>query len=272
VTSTIVSRFVLCVVCLAIFADGRTGAQEPPATGGEIDRRVENIERTQQTVFVELGALKKELGELRTELMDIASRAGGKTAPLPKTKVSLQGAPTKGNPAATVAVIEFADFQCPYCAAFFRITLPAIEDAYIDSGKVLFAFRHLPLVEIHPRALPAARAASCAGDQGRFWEYHNRLFTDPTALDDETLMAYAAALGLDRGRFGKCLGGSDSASRIQQEASAAAVILVAAGTPTFLVGRLNSDGSVAVSDRIDGMREFEVFRRVIDGLLEATGQ
>jgi protein-disulfide isomerase len=270
VNSIAVPRFALCVVCLAILADGRTGAQEPTASGAGSDARVERIERTQERVLLELRALTAQLGDLRAALGVVSSRPGRPATPAVNTKVSLFGAPTRGTPAAPVAIIEYADFQCPYCAVFFQTTLPAIEDAYIETGKVLFAFRHLPLVEIHPRALPAGRAARCAADQGRFWEYHNRLFSDPTALDDESLMTTATAVGLDAGRFRECLGSAESAARIQQEASAAAGLLVAAGTPTFLVGRLSSDGSVAVSDRIDGTREFEVFQRVLDRLLEVT--
>jgi protein-disulfide isomerase len=269
VTSIAVRRPALCVVCLAILA-GRITAQEPTMSGAGKDARIERIERTQEKLLLELRALTAQLGDLRAALSVVSSRSGRAATPAAKTKVSLLGAPTRGKPAAPVAIIEYADFQCPYCAVFFRMTLPAIEHAYIETGKVLFAFRHLPLVEIHPRALPAGRAAGCAANQGRFWEYHDRLFTDPAALDDETLMATATAVGLDAGRFRECFGSAESTARIQQEASAAAGLLVAAGTPTFLIGRLNPDGSVAVSDRVDGTREFEVFQRVLDRLLETT--
>ena len=98
--------------------------------------------------------------------------------PIPAEPVSLEGAPILGAAAAKVAIIEFSDFECPYCARFFQDALPELRAKYIDTGKVRLAFRHLPL-PMHQRARAAAEAAECARRQSRFWEFHDQFFTNP---------------------------------------------------------------------------------------------
>src|SRR3989344_1487036 len=84
--------------------------------------------------------------------------------------------PTKGDKNAPIVMLEFSDFQCPFCAKFWAETLPQIEKNYVDTGKVYFVYKDFPLSEIHPFAQQAAEAALCAGEQGKFWEYHDKLF------------------------------------------------------------------------------------------------
>jgi len=85
--------------------------------------------------------------------------------------------PVKGNPDATVTIVEFSDFQCPFCQRFHQTTLPLILENYVDTGKVKFVYRDFPIQSIHPNgAIPTALAAECADEQGMFWEYHDRLF------------------------------------------------------------------------------------------------
>lgn len=116
-----------------------------------------------------------------------------------------------GDPSAPVKIVEFGDYQCPGCAAFATRVKPALKAWYLDTGKAQFIYYDYPLTEIHPHAVLAARAARCAGDQDRFWDYHDVLYarqsswafsrTAPTALFAE----YAAELGLDRGAFDACV-------------------------------------------------------------------
>lgn len=115
--------------------------------------------------------------------------------PLPASPISLTDANVRGSASATVALLEFSDFQCPYCGRLARETIPAIEEKYVTPGKVMLAFKHFPLSEIHSAARLAAEAAECAGSQGKFWEFHNGLFALPSDLSKEGIWAAAKRIG-----------------------------------------------------------------------------
>jgi len=95
---------------------------------------------------------------------------------LDRKEVDLAGSPTKGESSAKVKIVEFSDFECPYCVRFYSQTFDRIQKEYVDTGKILFAYKQFPL-SFHQNAQKAAEASLCAGEQGRFWEYHNSLFT-----------------------------------------------------------------------------------------------
>jgi protein-disulfide isomerase len=143
-----------------------------------------------------------------------ATRTGGAAPPpppvelpLPAEPVSLEGAALKGSEAASVAMIEFAEFECPYCLRFVQNTLPALTTKYIDTGQVLFALRHFPLEAIHQQAFKASEAAECAGRQGRFWEMHDAVFDGSDQLDPASLLGRARAIGVNVDAFEACLAG-----------------------------------------------------------------
>lgn len=99
----------------------------------------------------------------------------GSVAPA-KVDVNIDGAYSKGSNDAKVTIVEFSDFQCPYCARFYSETLGQIIKDYVDTGKVRFVYKHFPLISIHPLAQKAGEAAACAGEQGKFWEMHDLMF------------------------------------------------------------------------------------------------
>ncbi len=193
-------------------------------------------------------------------------------APLPTEPVSLEGAALRGSRTAPVVLIEYSDFQCPFCGMFVRDTLPALVDKYVTPGRVLLAFRHFPLRSIHPFAGKAAEAAACAGMQHRFWEMHDRLFADQKRLDAPDLLADAAAIGLDKGIFTACLDGQEVRAVHADELSAQA--LAVTGTPTFFVGRIQADGKVRVVDRLSGAGSSAQFEQALDRAIGTgtTGQ
>jgi len=184
--------------------------------------------------------------------------------PLPKTPVALTGTQSRGSPTAHIGVLEFSDFQCPFCATFATTQMPDIVRDYVDSGRVLLSFHHLPLTALHPRAEAAAAAAECAGAQGKFWEMHDILFANPKALAVDDLNQRARDLQLDLGQFSGCLG--KGASLGQSRGQALAAELRITGTPTFLVGRLESDHRLTVTRRIAGANGAEI-RQELDRLL-----
>jgi len=108
--------------------------------------------------------------------------------------VSIAGNLIMGKKDAPVTMIEFSDYQCPFCRRFFETTLPTLKAEYVETGKVRYVFRDFPLDQIHPHARKAAEAAHCAGDQGKYWEMHDLLFQNPQALRVESLKTHARSL------------------------------------------------------------------------------
>ena len=180
--------------------------------------------------------------------------------------VSKDDDPMKGNPNAPLTIIEFSDFQCPFCNRFYQETLPLIEEHYINTGKVNFVYRDMPLA-IHDNAIPAHIAAECANVQGSFWEYHDMLFDrmsewdklNPVDLENQ-LKAYAQELNLDPS-FDTCIKSSTIAQEVQKDYSQATGY-GATGTPTFFVGN-DDEGYVKLS----GAQPFSAFVSVIDSKL-----
>lgn len=185
--------------------------------------------------------------------------------PLPARPVSIEGASIKGVPDARVAIISYSDFQCPFCARFATGTMMELQRTYLDTGKALLVFKHLPLENIHPHALKAAEGAECAADQGRFWPMHDVMFANQKTLQAENLQRWALELGLESARFNECLTGG-TRERIKRDMQEAAEFGIS-GTPAFLIGRVEARGLVKVTDRIAGSRPFADFEAVVSRLL-----
>jgi protein-disulfide isomerase len=160
-------------------------------------------------------------------------------------------------------MLEFADFDCAFCKQFARDILPTISREYIDSGKLLLAFRHFPS-PLHPDAAVAGAGADCAGEQGRFWEMHDRLFKDGLSLGSATVNTLAVRLGLDVRAFDTCLRGSGRAAVLTD--SALAEKLGIRGTPAFLLGSLRADGRVSVKSVLPGLVGLDRFRAAIESI------
>jgi protein-disulfide isomerase len=178
--------------------------------------------------------------------------------------MSLDGAPLHGHPSARIGVIEYSDFECPFCGKFATATYPTIVKAYVETGKVQFAFRHLPLKQ-HPLAMKAAEAAECSRRQGRFWPMHDALFTMPRALDSDSLLAKAKTLGLDSGQFQRCMDG-EAITRVRQDVAEAQALGIT-GTPTFLFGTIEPDGRLKVVRRESGAIPAKAFAGMLDDLV-----
>jgi len=130
---------------------------------------------------------------------------------LAQTIINLDGARVAGAKNAKVTMVEFADYQCPFCARHFRETFSLIEKDYLRTGKVKYAFFDFPLEHSHPQAFQAAVAAYCAGEEGKYWEMHARLFTHQQELLEKDLLHHAQAIGLDPSKFERCLNNEESA-------------------------------------------------------------
>jgi protein-disulfide isomerase len=192
-----------------------------------------------------------------------------RTRPVATEPVSLDDASLKGSATARVVLIEYADFECPYCAAFARDTMPLLETHYVTPGKVLIAFRHLPLQTIHRHAWKAAEAAECARRQGKFWQMHDLLFQNQRQLDEASLEDRGQIIGLEIAQFRNCLKNNQAAPSIKKDLSMAAMMNIS-GTPTFLFGALRPDGRVQVVQRAAGALDFKAIASMLEKLLQPT--
>jgi len=184
-------------------------------------------------------------------------------------KLNIAGAAAKGNENAGLTLIEFSDFECPFCARYFRDTQPQLERDYISTGKVRHVFRHFPLTEVHPHAVKAAEAAECARLQGKFWELHDLLFANQKLLDTPSLLNHARASGLDMKAFEPCLNGQATVT-VRSDLDFGTRNGISA-TPTFFLGFAQKDGSVHVVEQIVGAKPYAEFQSVLDRLLAQAG-
>jgi protein-disulfide isomerase len=161
-----------------------------------------------------------------------------------RVKVETAGSPSLGPAEAPVKIVEFSDFQCPYCSRL-STTLEAVLGKY--GKQVQLVYRHFPLNDIHPYAEKAAEASLCAADQGHFWEMHHLLFQSQNQLKDEDLKAMAARLSLDSEAFGRCLSSGKSSAKITQDFNDGIRLGVGSTPALFINGRFLS-GAVQLAD------------------------
>ena len=227
-----------------------------------LKKQVQALEEGQQQILQQLRELKKLL-----EARPMPPAAGSS----PLATLNVRGEPFKGEAGARIAIVEYSDFECPFCGKYSREIYPQIIDRYVKTGKVRYYFRDLPL-PIHPNALPAALAARCAGDQGKFWEMHDSLFANQDALSPKDLADRAAALGLDQPRFTDCFTRAKYADAIRRVASGARQMGID-GTPAFAIGQVRPDGEVITVNQVAlGADSFEEFKAVLDEVLAAAAQ
>ncbi len=178
---------------------------------------------------------------------------------------NMAGDAYRGDLNAKVTVVEFSDFQCPFCRQHSEETQPALDEQFVDSGEVLWIFKHFPL-SIHPQAPAAGAAAECAGDQGKFWEMHAALFANQDkwgVSDPEPIFKdLAAELGLDADAFNACLADGEAADRVASDMQDGAPYVQ--GTPTFIV-LSNGGGQI-----IPGALPLETFQQVLQEAVDAA--
>jgi protein-disulfide isomerase len=230
---------------------------------------VEALKKQIQDLTAGQIAIQKQLEEIRALLKErpaAAAPAPAPSGPAPGTVVGTASAPTEGAESAKVTLVEFSDFQCPFCARFHNNTLPQIQKEYVETGKVRHVFRNLPLESIHPQSFKAHEAALCASDQGKYWEMHNLLFANQQALAPDQLVGHAKTLGLDAAAFQKCLDSGKQAARIRTDLEEAGRLGVN-GTPAFLVGVAMPDGKVKTVRFVSGARPYADFKAAIEAAL-----
>ncbi len=227
----------------------------------------------------DLKALRKDVEELKQaqksmqqQLERIMSVVSGKQGAqgVENVVLNLDGLPSVGKKEAKVTLVEFTDYQCPFCARYASQTFPQILADYINSGKVRYIVRDFPLDSIHPAAEKASEAAHCAGEQGKYWEMRQRLFDNQRALGPKDLSAYAQALSLDGIKFAQCLDNGKYASLVHKNAAEGQSAGVE-GTPTFFLGMTDkNDSKLKVSKALRGAYPYAAFKEAIDSLLSSA--
>jgi protein-disulfide isomerase len=244
------------VLCCSALVFCQSGQAQQPTDLSTLKKQIDTLERQQRLIL-------KKLDEL---VSGSPSQSGMNPTALTATEIG--GEVFKGEAGAKVAVIEYADFECPFCGQYERDTFPQVSKNYIETGKIKYLYRDLPLH--HPHAMAAARASHCAGDQGKYWNMHDTLFANQANLADDHLSELAGTLGLDAGTFTKCLAGDKFTDQIQASVAGANKLGINA-TPAFVIGTLDKDGkTVKINKRIIGAVGYDTLKTELDAALASV--
>jgi len=240
---------------LAVLALMMAGCTQPDSTSRE-----------------DIAALKAGQQEIRAELAEIRKLLEPKAPPSRVAEIDLAmnitGDPVQGDSEAPLVIVEYTDYQCPFCARHANAVLPLIKKEYVDTGKVRYVARDFPL-PFHKQAGKAGEAAHCAGDQGKYWEMHDQLFDNQKALAEEQLVGYAGNAGLDAAEFKRCLDSGKYADKVAQNIAEARKADIN-GTPSFVIGYPGAGaGEVQGARLLRGALDYASFQQVFDELLAA---
>lgn len=209
----------------------------------------------------------KQLTKLFQEFVDLAKAPESPARPPTPVslKVDIKDSPVIGDDKAPVTIVEFTDFQCPFCKKFHEETFPTIREKYISTGKVRLVSRDLPLPpEMHPNALQAAEAGRCAGEQHQFWEMRNWMQSNPDKLDLDSLRNHAIDLKLDLNQYRECMATAKYRKAVEADRDFATKNSLN-GTPAFVIGKSSSDFE---GETLVGALPLANFEAKIDELLK----
>lgn len=221
----------------------------------------------------DLESLKQGQSEIQKELQEIKTLLRGRVAAAPpepqNVVLGVKDDPFKGEKNAKITLVEFSDYQCPFCSRHFRETMPQLEREYVSTGKLKYVFRNFPIESIHPQAFKAHEAANCAGEQGKYWEMHDRLFANQQTLGLKDMPNHAQTLGLNLAKFQQCLDSGKHASKIRSDLADGQKAGVQ-GTPTFFLALTEPNGAnLKVLRVIRGAQPYAAFKQAMDSLLSA---
>ncbi len=253
-------KFFILTLLGVLLAASSEGALAQSGAGSQ--QEPDSVQRDLETIKADLDEVKKEL-KLILELLSSGSERPGSSPQV--WTISIRGNPILGNRDAPLTLIEFSDYQCPFCGRFTRTTLPTLKAQYIDTGTLRYVFRDYPIDRIHPFARKAAEAAECSRDQNKYWEMHDLLFQNQGALQVEKLKEYAVDLGLDPELFNNCLESEKYASEVQRDFQDGARAKIT-GTPAFFIGKTGPDETIE-GTLISGAKPIDVFHQAIENLL-----
>jgi protein-disulfide isomerase len=219
----------------------------------------------------ELDALKAQQAEMQRSLDEIreflkAATAGRFGAPsLVKSVFDVAGMPANGPASAPLTLIEISDYHCPFCRRHVQQTQPKIYSELVNTGKLRHVFVHYPIAQLHPDAYKSHEAATCANDQGKFWDLHAKLFETPLKTPEQ-LIGLAQSAGLDAAALRACLESGKYAQDVKASVERVSKMNVN-GTPMFLLGKSSPDSKIIIAKVIEGAQPYEAFRMAVDEVL-----
>lgn len=245
---------IIAVTSLVIMLAGCAEMQAKSGSGTS-QSEIEALKAGQTAILKDLEEIKKLLAprKKRQQVSNV------------NQLMNVSADPSKGSATARLVIVEYTDYQCPFCARHVKSVMPQFIKNYVDTGKVRYILRDFPL-SFHKNATKAAYAAHCAGDQGKYWEMHDKLFNNQKALGADKLPGYAKAIGIDVARFDNCLANDRYKGHVNASMSEARKVGIR-GTPSFVIGFSQADGSVKGEKLIRGAVGYNVFQKTIDEML-----
>jgi protein-disulfide isomerase len=214
-------------------------------------------------IFLQISEMRKEIQQLQQKVAGLEQKLAEQQPKL--TAIDLTGTDNSsiGKQDATIAILEFSDYECPYCGKHYKNVLPKLRESYIDTGKVKYVMKDFPL-EFHAHAKKASLAARCAGEQKQYWPMHNAIFEANGQASEQLVNDTVKQLKLNDKKFKSCLEDPKQLTAIEKDIALGASLGVT-GTPAFVVGTVK-DHNLINYKRFDGVQSFETFVGVISGL------
>jgi protein-disulfide isomerase len=252
------SRCFLAVPLFALLACSNSSAQS--------GSNVESLRKEVEALKASQAEMQKSLDEIR-EFLKAATGGRFGRASLVDTSIDIAGAPANGSTNAPITIVEISDYHCPFCRRHVQQTQPQIYSEYVQTGKARHVFLHYPIEQLHPDAYKSHEAASCAADQGKFWELHAKLF-EVSARTEEQIAGLAFAVGLDVNALKACMSSGKYKAAVRDSVEKMQALGVS-GTPMFLVGKTpsGSEPFKAVST-LNGAQPFAAFKKALDAALQ----
>jgi len=218
----------------------------------------------------EVNALRAAHAQTASELAEVKAQlqqTGGANPNAAVRTLTIANRPARGSTSARVTFVEYSDYGCPFCAQYAKQIYPQLIRDYVDTGKLRYVFKNYPVETVHPGVVKAHVAAACAGDQGRYWQMHDRLFAAQDNFQTEKLIEHARAASLDTTLFQSCLAGTSHDAVIRQDIDEAVRGGVTV-SPVFVVGLSDPNGAVFTPLQVVvGAQPYQTFKNAIDAVL-----
>lgn len=255
-----------CILATLLAVGGQPAAAQTADDFSALKSEIEVLRQGQDEMRKDLAVIRKILEDATRGRLQ--TRAEPTFQPVDMT---VAAAPFLGDEAAPVTLVEFSDFQCPFCKRHFDRVMPELVKTYVETGQLKYVMREFPITSLHPEAPRASLAALCAGEQGKYWQIHDLIFGDPKRISPSALKQHAATIGLDMAAFTSCLGDSRYAAQIRRD-QAEGQKLGVRGTPTFLLGATDpaDPTRLRATKLIRGAQPLAVFRQAIEEILSET--
>ena len=236
----------------------------PEAQGGQ---DAAALRKEVEALKAQVTAMQKDVDAIKSLLTRLGANLDNAEPPFATAELVVAGSPWKGSPSATVTLVEVSDYHCPFCKRHYSQVYSKLESEYINTGKIRYVFADFPVAQLHPDAFRSHEAALCAGDQGKYWEMHAKLFTSAPARDYDSLAALASGVVPDAGALKACLSSQKHAEAVKQSVQRMEQHGIP-GTPIFFIGKTPSgNGPVKTVKYVYGAKPYQEFKAAIDAVI-----